>query len=150
MTFVVLWSLGTFLNCKFRFFHVFNWFWQVCCDHEGLNLQLRLKMKPRLWWTIIFSSFYIYNLMFYILVVQSPSIAWFTLCNRVPFWFNALFYIRCVLSGDTLSDWNETNIHRDPRIQWMIWSQLNTRCDSLIDGFIEWFYMHVYVVPNTT
>ena len=144
MTFVVLRPLWTFFNCKCSAFYEFNWFWHVCCDHEGLNLQLRLNMKPRLWWTILFSSFYICNSMFYILVVQSPSIAWFTLCNRVPFWLHALFYIRCVLSGDTSSDWIETNIHHDPQIRWMIWSQLNTRCDSLTDRFTEWFYMHVH------
>ena len=92
----------------------------------------------------LMNNYILVNSMFYILVVRSPSIAWFTLCNRVPFWFHALFYIRCVLSGDTSSDWIETNIHRDPQIRWMIWSQLNTRCDSLMDRFTELFYMHVH------
>ena len=70
-TFVVPKPFQTFFDCKFTFLNEFNWYFYVFCCHERLNLQLRLKMKPRRWFTLTFSSFMLHS-MFNKLVVQSP------------------------------------------------------------------------------
>ena len=52
---------------------------------------------------------------------------------------HAKFYIHCVSSMDAVNDLIETYIHCDlylKRIQWMIWSELDIRCDSF-NGWIH-------------
>ena len=103
--FLRFWSVEFQFYCKFTFLYDFNWHFHVFCCHERLNLQLRLKIKSCHWYTCILSTFYATNSIFNKFLIQSPSSAWFTLCDWVPFRFHALFNIRCVLSRDTSSDW---------------------------------------------
>ena len=58
---------------------------------------------------------YAYNLIYYLFKINSMALLLFMIEHLL--WFHALFNIHCVPSGGTSSDWVETNIHRDLRIQ---------------------------------
>ena len=87
-----------------------------------------------------------YNLMFNKLIVWSPSncLIYFVWLSTFFFYFmhSSIFGV-FLLGVHQVIELRLISIVIYG-IRWMIWSQLNTRCDPLTDGFIEWFYMHVH------
>ena len=48
-TFVMPRSLQMLFDCKFMFLNEFNWYFDVFCCYERLNLQLRLKIDVQIY-----------------------------------------------------------------------------------------------------